>query len=147
MCMYQSVISYIFIAGIGAGIVHYCANTVIVHHFSAKWCPLALTIANSGSAISCLVFPPVLTACIQGYGWKTTFLVLSGTSAVGFFSAVCYLPQPKDIGNDSSHQTPNDGNFVCLFVCLFVFGWVFRRFQHFILVVSRKLVHLTSFSG
>ncbi|XP_060560668.1 monocarboxylate transporter 14-like [Ruditapes philippinarum] len=101
-------ITYGVISGVGAGIVHYCANTIIVRHFSSKWCPLAITIANSGSAVSSLVFPPVLTASIQSYGWKTTFMLLSGTSAVGLFSAASYVAPDKDIDTKISKEAHHD---------------------------------------
>ncbi|XP_060576552.1 monocarboxylate transporter 4-like [Ruditapes philippinarum] len=111
-------VTYGVISGVGAGIVHYCANTIIVRHFSSKWCPLAITIANSGSAVSSLVFPPVLTASIQSYGWKTTFLLLSGTSAVGLFSAASYVAPDKDIDTKMSKESHHDGGFFGLYTAV-----------------------------
>ncbi|XP_060576572.1 monocarboxylate transporter 12-like isoform X2 [Ruditapes philippinarum] len=95
-------ITYGLISGLGAGIIHYCSNTIVVRKFSVEMCPLALTIANSGSAIGSLILPPILTVCIQQYDWKIAFIVLGGISSTGFFAAATFVSSNNNNNDDDS---------------------------------------------
>lgn len=93
------------ISGTGAGIIHYCANMVIVRQFVAKWRPLAIVLGNSGSSVSSLIWPPIMTLCNERYGWRTTFTVLGACSAIGFVSAATFV---APVSNPSSDKTDDE---------------------------------------
>lgn len=98
--------------GMGSGIVRMC-NVISVNNYFCKYRTVALGIMLSGISTGAFIFPPLIELCIDEYGLRGTFLILTGVLLQGFIGVLLYrnLPhknQPKPVLQE---KTPNITDF------------------------------------
>ena len=70
---------HFFIPGSGGALIFTSAGVVLLEHFDKRK-SLAVGIAWSGSSAGTIVIPLLTHACIDAYGFRGAFLVLSGVA-------------------------------------------------------------------
>ncbi|XP_060565751.1 monocarboxylate transporter 4-like isoform X2 [Ruditapes philippinarum] len=100
-------ITYGLTAGLGAGINHYCAYTVIPPHFNKRWRPVAVMLASAGVPMATLVLPPILTVIIEAYDWRKAYMFLACLSLLGLPAALIFYKQDvsKCVESESKNAT------------------------------------------
>jgi MFS family permease len=90
------VLGLIAASGMSAAFVP--CNATVVRWFTLKR-GVALSIASSGASFGMFIFPPLATALITAYGWRTTYLILGLTAAVGITSCATFIVRdPEKMG-------------------------------------------------
>ncbi|XP_053388485.1 monocarboxylate transporter 7-like, partial [Mercenaria mercenaria] len=96
-------VTYGLLAGSGAGMIDFCANTHLVANFNDKWRPVAATVTNAGVPLSALILPPILTIVIEQFDLKKALLFLACLSLLGVPAGLCFYPQKlTDISQSES---------------------------------------------
>jgi MFS family permease len=87
--------------GIGVTFVSIAAYTAIIPHWFEKKRGTASGIAASGIGLGTLVFVPLSQWLISGWGWRTSFLVLSVVTVVVLLplNGLLLRHRPKDAGD------------------------------------------------
>ena len=85
-----------YVAGIGGSLLFTTAGVVVLEHFD-KRASLAVGIAGSGASAGTIVIPLLTHACIDAYGFRGAFLILSGVSLQCLVVALTFTPPPKPI--------------------------------------------------
>jgi MFS family permease len=100
---------YIFlglIAASGMSAAYVPCNATVVRWFIQKR-GLALSITSSGASFGMFVFPPLTTALIAAYGWRTTYLILGLlAAAVASICASFVVRDPEKMGLHPDGQRP-----------------------------------------
>ena len=78
------------------------AGVVVLEHFD-KRASLAIGIAGSGASAGTIVIPLLSHACLDAFGLKETFLILSGLSLPCFISSLTFTPP---VSNDKGAYPP-----------------------------------------
>ena len=73
------------------------AGVVVLEHFD-KRASLAVGIAGSGASAGTIVIPLLSHACLDAFGLKETFLILSGLSLPCLISSLTFTPP---VSNDT----------------------------------------------
>jgi MFS family permease len=105
-------IAYLFSAIRGFGITFVCMipiSMLVTNWFGVKIRGKALAVASVGSGIGAMVLSPIIAGMIEGYGWRTTYVMFA------VFSAVCvplvlatFSPSPQAKGLTRLGDDPND---------------------------------------
>ena len=85
-----------YVAGIGGSLLFTTAGVVVLEHFD-KRASLAVGIAGSGASAGTIVIPLLTHACIDAYGFRGAFLILSGVSLQCLVVALTFTPPPITI--------------------------------------------------
>ncbi|XP_023235416.1 monocarboxylate transporter 12-like [Centruroides sculpturatus] len=80
--------------GIGSGLVRMC-NVISINNYFSKYRTVALGIMLAGISTGAFIFPPLIELCIDEYGLRGTFLILTGVILQGFIGALLYRNLPK----------------------------------------------------
>jgi len=100
---------YIFlglIAASGMSAAYVPCNATVVRWFIQKR-GLALSITSSGASFGMFIFPPLTTALIATYGWRTTYLMLGLLAAtVASICASFVVRDPEKMGLHPDGQRP-----------------------------------------
>jgi len=90
---------FLFIVGLGSGAMWAVPNATVQRWFYMKKnAGLALGIVTSGVGAGALVFAPLINFLIQGYGWRSTFLILGILFGLVVVLATLLLrPVPRSI--------------------------------------------------
>ncbi|CAH1785204.1 unnamed protein product [Owenia fusiformis] len=75
--IYHLYITFGIVTGIGFGFVYIPSVSIIAPYFKKKRA-LAYGVATAGIGIGSMVYPPIIDALNNQYGWRGTLLILSG---------------------------------------------------------------------
>ncbi len=97
-----------FIAASGMSAAYVPCNATVVRWFTVKR-GLALSITSSGASFGMFIFPPLTTALIAAYGWRTSYLIL-GLLAVSVASlcASFVVRDPEKMGLHPDGLPPHE---------------------------------------
>ncbi|XP_070574319.1 monocarboxylate transporter 12-like isoform X2 [Ptychodera flava] len=84
-------ISFGLISGVGLNCVYVSGFTVVAQYFTDRHA-FANGLAALGGCVGVMALPPLVEIMISAYGWRGTFIVLTGFSANLFVSAVIMRP-------------------------------------------------------
>jgi MFS family permease len=73
---------FVFILGVGMGHLNLASEVSVTLGFD-KHRSLAVAIASMGGGFGTFVLPFLTTFCLEQYGWRGTFLILSGVMLQG----------------------------------------------------------------
>ena len=77
--------------GLGMGMAYICSLSILPRYFD-KYKATAAGISFCGIGIGSFVFPPIIKALIDTYGWRGTFLMMGGIYAHGAILGSLYAP-------------------------------------------------------
>ena len=81
------------VLGVGGSILFTAASVVVLEHFD-KRASLIVGIAGSGASAGTVVIPLLSHACIDAYGFRGTFLILSGVGLQCLIASLTFTPPP-----------------------------------------------------
>lgn len=73
--LWQLYLTFGLVAASGMSAAYVPCNSTVVRWFTVKR-GLALSITSSGASFGMFIFPPLATALISAYGWRSTYIVL-----------------------------------------------------------------------
>lgn len=96
--LWQLYLTLGLIAASGMSAAYVPCNSTVVRWFTVKR-GLALSITSSGASFGMFIFPPLATALISAYGWRSTYIVL-GLLAIAAISlcATFTVRDPERMG-------------------------------------------------
>ncbi len=96
--LWQIYVTLGLIAASGMSAAYVPCNSTVVRWFTVKR-GLALSITSSGASFGMFIFPPLATALISAYGWRTTYVIL-GACAIAAISlcATFTVRDPEKMG-------------------------------------------------
>ena len=81
--------------GLGMGMVHNSSISILPKYFD-KYKATAAGISMCGAGVGGFVFPPIIKALLDTYGWRGTFLMIGGIYAHGVILGSLFAPiKPK----------------------------------------------------
>lgn len=148
------------IAASGMSAAYVPCNATVVRWFTVKR-GLALSVTSSGASFGMFIFPPLTTALIAAYGWRTTYLILGVLAA--FVASVCASfvvrdpekmglfpdglpPQETPLSQTSMTLTPTDDWTLAAAKRTTAFWMLNVIFTLTWLVAFMPMVHIVSFA-
>jgi MFS family permease len=102
---------YVFlglIAASGMSAAYVPCNATVVRWFTVKR-GLAISITSSGASFGMFIFPPLTTAMIAAYGWRTSYLMLGVLAAsVASLCATFVVRDPEKMGLHPDGLSPQE---------------------------------------
>ncbi|XP_070575109.1 monocarboxylate transporter 13-like [Ptychodera flava] len=81
----------------------------IIAFFIRKKIAVANVLAGCGAGLAVFIFPPLLQALIDNYGWRGSVIVFSALNAqMGISAALFRAPEEENSKSDESEQTPGE---------------------------------------
>ena len=100
----QSLWQFYLIVGVGMGVGMSCMGTMAWHRcvifWFDHWRGRAIAIAVLGTSLAGIMMPPLVTALVDAYGWRTGYMAFAVSTAVTLLPIVYWLmkDRPEDIG-------------------------------------------------
>ena len=85
-------------SGVGFGLVFNPSTSIIAVYFN-KYKNIATAITTCGTGVGSFIFPPIIKALEDAYGWRGAFLILSGIYANVLVFCCLYRPVQQTNGS------------------------------------------------
>ncbi len=70
----------------------FLTSLVCVTMYFNKWRPIAVGVASCGSGVGIFIFPVLIRAILDHYGWEQTILIQAGFVLMGVLLGMTFLP-------------------------------------------------------
>ena len=95
--------------GLGMGMAYICSLSILPRYFD-KYKATAIGISLCGIGIGSFVFPPIIKALIDTYGWRGTFLMMGGIYAHGAILGSLFAPINTQQNKSGDQVLKQDSN-------------------------------------
>ncbi len=100
----QTLWQFYLIVGVGMGVGMCCMGGLTWHrsviYWFDHWRGRAIAFAVMGASLSGIMMPPLVTALVDNYGWRTGYLMFAVSTLVSLFPIVYFLmkDRPEEVG-------------------------------------------------
>ena len=95
----QTLWQFYLIVGVGMGVGMCCMGGLTWHrsviYWFDHWRGRAIAFAVMGASLSGIMMPPLVTALVDNYGWRTGYLMFAVSTLVSLFPIVYFLMKDR----------------------------------------------------
>lgn len=107
----QTLWQFYLIVGVGMGVGMCCMGGLTWHrsviYWFDHWRGRAIAFAVMGASLSGIMMPPLVTALVDSYGWRTGYTLFAGSTLISLFPIVYFLmkDRPEEVGEVRDGQS------------------------------------------